>query len=144
LEPKKIMSLTQTQIDLVKGSFVQVEPIADTAAALFYNRLFELDPNLRPLFKRDITEQGRMLMQMIAIAVRGLDHLDTLVPAVKALGQRHTGYGVKANDYNTVGAAFLWTLEQGLGAAFTPHVRDAWTAVYTVLAETAQSGAQAA
>lgn len=138
------MSLTPTQIDLVKTSFASVEPIADTAAALFYNRLFELNPNLRHLFKRDISEQGRMLMQMIAIAVRGLDHLDTIVPAVKALGERHAGYGVKADDYNTVGAAFLWTLEQGLGDGFTPEVREAWTAVYTVLAQTAISGAEAA
>jgi hemoglobin-like flavoprotein len=138
------MPLTQTQIDLVKGSFASVEPIADTAAALFYGRLFELDPNLRPLFKRDITEQGRMLMQMLAIAVRGLDHLDTIVPAVKSLGQRHAGYGVKADDYNTVGTALLWTLEQGLGDAFTPDVKDAWTEVYTVLATTALSGAEQA
>jgi hemoglobin-like flavoprotein len=141
---EKIMALTQTQINLVKGSFASVEPIADTAASLFYNRLFELDPNLRPLFKRDITDQGRMLMQMIAIAVRGLDHLDTIVPAVKALGQRHVNYGVKAADYNTVGTALLWTLEQGLGDQFTPDIREAWTAVYVLLAETAQSGTEAA
>src|SRR5215216_3413568 len=112
------MSLTQTQIDLVQGSFGLVEPIADTAAGLFYGRLFELDPTLRPLFKRDITEQGRMLMQMIAIAVRSLDHVDTVVPAVKALGQRHVGYGVQPAHYDTVGAALLWTLEQGLGDVF--------------------------
>jgi hemoglobin-like flavoprotein len=138
------MPLTQSQIDLVKGSFVHVEPIADTAAALFYGRLFELNPNLRPLFKRDITEQGRMLMQMIAIAVRGLDHLDTIVPAVKSLGQRHAGYGVKTEDYNTVGSALLWTLEQGLGEAFTPEVKAAWTEVYTLLATTALSGTEQA
>jgi hemoglobin-like flavoprotein len=138
------MPLTQSQIDLVKGSFVHVEPIADTAAALFYGRLFELNPNLRSLFKRDMTEQGRMLMQMIAIAVRGLDHLDTIVPAVKSLGQRHAGYGVKAEDYTTVGSALLWTLEQGLGDAFTPEVKEAWTEVYTVLATTALAGAEQA
>ena len=135
------MSLTQTQIDLVQGSFGLVEPIADTAAGLFYGRLFELDPSLRPLFKRDITEQGRMLMQMIAIAVRSLNHVDTVVPAVKALGQRHVGYGVQPAHYDTVGAALLWTLEQGLGDAFTPEVKEAWTAIYTLLAETALAGA---
>ncbi len=135
------MSLTQTQIDLVKGSFIHVEPIADTAAGLFYERLFQLDPTLRPLFKRDMTEQGRMLMQMIAIAVHSLDNLDAVVPAVKALGQRHVGYGVQPAHYETVGAALLWTLEQGLGDTFTPDVKEAWTAVYTLLAETARSGA---
>ncbi len=135
------MSLTQSQIDLVKSSFTQVEPIAETAAGLFYQRLFELDPTLRPLFKRDLTEQGRMLMQMLAIAVHSLDRLDTVVPAVKALGQRHAGYGVQAAHYDTVGAALLWTLEQGLGDAFAPEVREAWTTVYLLLAETALAGA---
>ena len=135
------MSLTQTQIDLVKDSFKYVEPIADTAAGLFYARLFELDPSLRPLFKRDIKEQGKMLMQTIAIAVHSLDSVENVVPAVKALGQRHMGYGVQPTHYDTVGAALLWTLEQGIGDAFTPDVRDAWAAVYTILAETAISGA---
>ena len=111
------MSLTQTQIDLVKGSFEHVEPIADTAAGLFYGRLFELDPTLRPMFKRDITEQGRMLMQMLSIAVHALDHLDTVVPAVKALGQRHATYGVQTAHYDSVGAALLWTLQRRASTA---------------------------
>lgn len=136
------MSLTPTQVDLVKNSFTQVEPIAETAAGLFYQRLFELDPSLRPLFKHDMKEQGRMLMQTLAIAVHALDQLDSVVPAVKALGQRHVGYGVQPAHYATVGAALLWTLEQGLGAAFTPEVQEAWATVYGLLAETALAGAE--
>ena len=119
---------------LVQETWAMVEPIADTAAALFYGRLFELDPALRPLFTSDIKEQGKKLMQTLAVVVRGLDRLDQLIPAVEALGRRHGGYGVQDSHYDTVAAALLWTLEQGLGDAFTPAVRDAWTEAYTVLA----------
>ena len=111
---------------------------AEAAEALFYARLFELDPALRPLFTTDIQEQGRKLMQMIAVAVRGLDNLDTLVPAVRALGKRHAGYGVQDQHYETVAAALLWTLERGLGEQFTLEVRDAWATVYGLLAATMQ------
>jgi hemoglobin-like flavoprotein len=133
--------MTPKQKSLVQNSFAQVAPIAETAAALFYARLFELDPALRPLFTTDIEEQGRKLMQMLAIAVAGLDDLDTLVPAVRALGKRHVGYGVRDDHYDTVGTALLWTLETGLGGAFTFEVREAWTTVYTILADTMKSGA---
>src|SRR5262245_8873882 len=112
---------------LVQESFAKVVPISETAADLFYNRLFELDPSLRPLFKGDMKEQGRKLMDMIGVAVKGLDDLDKIVPAVQALGQRHVGYGVKDKDYDTVATALLWTLEQGLGQDFTPEVKTAWT-----------------
>lgn len=124
------------QIALVQDSFGHVLPIADTAATLFYTRLFELDPALRPLFRGDMQEQGRKLMAMLRLAVNGLNRLDTLVPAVQDLGRRHVGYNVQAAHYDTVGAALLWTLAQGLGEAFTPAVEAAWTAVYTVLATT--------
>jgi hemoglobin-like flavoprotein len=120
--------MTPAQKTLVQRTFAQVVPIADTAAALFYGRLFESDPALRPLFKGDIVEQGRKLMQMIGVAVNGLDRLDRIVPAVQQLGIRHVAYGVKEEHYSTVAAALLWTLEQGLGPDFTPEVRDAWTA----------------
>jgi hemoglobin-like flavoprotein len=126
---------------LVQSSFEKVAPIADTAAALFYGRLFELDPSLRPMFTTDLKEQGKKLMNMLTLAVRGLDRLDQLVPAVQALGRRHAGYGVKAEHYNTVGAALIWTLEKGLGEAFTPEVKEAWIAVYTLLAQTMQDAA---
>lgn len=100
---------------------------------MFYNRLFELDPALRPLFNGDMAEQCRKLMQMLAVAVESLDHLETILPSVQALGQRHVVYGVKIEHYATVAEALLWTLEQGLGETFTPEVKEAWTAVYRVL-----------
>lgn len=121
-------------ISLVRDSFAKVEPIAPTAAELFYGRLFELDPTLKPLFKGDMKRQGQMLMQMIATAVKGLDRLDAIVPAVEALGRRHVGYGVTAAHYDTVGMALLWTLEKGLGDGFTPAVKAAWTETYGLLA----------
>ena len=126
---------------LVQSSFEMVAPIADTAAALFYGRLFELDPSLRPMFTTDLKEQGKKLMNMLTLAVRGLDKLEQLVPAVQALGRRHAGYGVRPEHYNTVGTALIWTLEKGLGEAFTPEVKEAWVAVYTLLAQTMQDAA---
>jgi methyl-accepting chemotaxis protein/hemoglobin-like flavoprotein len=136
--------LNANQISLVQGSFAQVAPLADAAAEMFYRRLFELDPTLSRLFKGDIKQQGKKLMQMIGAAVRGLDDLSALVPVVQQLGVRHKGYGVRPEHYDTVGAALLWTLAQGLGPAFTPEVKAAWTAVYGVLATTMQSAAAAA
>lgn len=133
--------MTPREKSVVRETFAQVAPIADEAAALFYGRLFELDPTLKTLFKVDMREQGRKLMQMIGLGVSKLDALDELVPAVQALGRRHAGYGVKDVDYDTVGAALLWTLQQGLGPAFTPEVKSAWTTVYGVLASTMKTAA---
>ena len=133
--------MTPEQKVLVQHSFAKVAPIADAAAAMFYTRLFDMDPGLRPLFKSDIQEQGRKLMRMIAMAVNGLDRLDELVPVVRQMGARHATYGVRNRDYDTVAAALLWTLERGLGADFTPDVRDAWIAVYGVLATTMKDAA---
>jgi hemoglobin-like flavoprotein len=126
----------------VKRSFALVVPIADQAGMLFYTRLFEIDPTLRALFKGDIETQSKKLMQMIAVAVNGLDQLDTIVLAVEALGVRHAGYGVTDTHYDTVASALLWTLEQGLGDAFTPHVREAWTEAYLLLAGTMKAAAR--
>lgn len=128
--------LTPQQIELVTESWKKVLPIADTAAGLFYNRLFELDPALRPLFKDDIKVQGERLMKMIDVAVNALNKLDDVVPAIQAMGRRHRDYQVKDEHYATVAEALLWTLEQGLGEAFTADVKEAWTQVYTVLATT--------
>ena len=133
--------MTPEQIQLVKTSFAAVAPIADQAGMMFYERLFTIDPSLRPLFKGDIEVQSRTLMKMIAVAVGGLDRLDTIVPAVQALGIRHAGYGVTSAHYDTVARALLWTLGQGLGDAFTPEVEAAWVAAYTVLAATMQAAA---
>jgi hemoglobin-like flavoprotein len=133
--------MTPQQIDLVQQTFTQVQPIADTAAGLFYERLFTLDPSLRPLFKGDMKQQGRMLMSVLGVAVNGLRNLDALTPIVRKMGARHVGYGVKNEHYQTVGSALLWTLEQGLGPAFTPDVRDAWAGAYELLATVMQMGA---
>jgi hemoglobin-like flavoprotein len=136
--------MTPAQRLIVQTTFARVVPIADSAASLFYSRLFEIDPTLRPLFKGDIVEQGRKLMQMIGVAVTGLDRLDQIVPAVQQLGIRHANYGVKDEHYATVAVALLWTLEQGLGSDFTPEVEEAWTAAYTLLAGTMKEAAAAA
>lgn len=133
--------MNQKQIELVQTSFVEVLPIAETAAALFYDRLFTLDPSLRALFRGDMKEQGRKLMDMIAVVVVNLRKLDLIVPGVRALGARHAGYGVADEHYDTVGEALLWTLEQGLGAGFTSEVRDAWATAYTLLATTMKDAA---
>ena len=133
--------MTPQQIALVQETFAQVRPIADTAAALFYNRLFMLDPSLRPMFKGDMVRQGQMLMQMLGAATSGLTNLPKLAPVVRQLGARHTGYGVTDDHYATVGAALIWTLEQGLGEQFTPEVHDAWAAAYRILSETMKAGA---
>jgi hemoglobin-like flavoprotein len=133
--------MTPHQKTLVQTSWEKVVPIADTAASLFYGRLFELDPSLRPMFTSDIKEQGKKLMTMITVAVRGLDDLGTLVPAVQALGRRHSGYGVKDEHYTTVAVALLWTLEQGLGDSWNAEVKEAWVVVYTILADTMKGAA---
>lgn len=130
------------EISLVKDSFAKVAPIADQAAALFYARLFELDPSLRAYFRGDMTEQGRKLMQMLGLAVHGLDRLEALAPAVRSLGMRHAGYHVRDEHYDTVGEALLWTLGKGLGAAFTAEMQAAWARVYWLLAETMKAGAR--
>ena len=133
--------MTPHQKMLVQTSFAQVAPIAETAAGLFYAKLFELDPSLRPMFKGDIKEQGRKLMHMLAVAVSGLDNLGILVPVIKSLGKRHVGYGVRDEHYETVAVALLSTLELGLGEAFTDEVREAWVTVYWLLADTMKAGA---
>lgn len=125
--------MTPQQIELVQTSFRKVVPIAGTAADLFYERLFEIAPDVRPMFPQDMKEQKTKLIAMLGTAVTNLHKLDEILPAVKALGERHKSYGVKAEHYAPVGAALLWTLEKGLGADFTPEIKAAWTDTYTVL-----------
>ena len=136
--------ITSKQISLVQQSFALGKPIAPAAADLFYQRLFKLDPSLKPMFKGDMVKQGQMLMSVLATAVTGLSNLEKLAPIVRALGARHVGYGVQAQHYTTVGAALMWTLEQGLGDAFTAETRAAWSAAYELLAEVMQLGAMEA
>jgi hemoglobin-like flavoprotein len=128
--------VTPTDVALVQSSFRRIVPISEQAAALFYARLFELDPALRSMFRGDMAEQGRKLMSVLATAVASLERIDILIPTVEALGARHSRYGVIEEHYATVGAALIWTLQKGLGPEFTPAVAHAWTTTYTLLANT--------
>jgi hemoglobin-like flavoprotein len=134
--------MTPMQVKLVQESWKRVVPIKDEAAQMFYARLFELDPNLQSLFKGEMAEQRRKLMAMIGVAVSSLERVDTLLPVLQELGRKHGGYGVESRDYDTVGTALLWTLEQGLGPQFTSEVRGAWTEAYGVLSATMRAGAK--
>ena len=133
--------MTPEQLVLVKESWAKVVPIKEQAAELFYGKLFELDPALKPMFKGNMQEQGRKLTAMINTAVSGLDRLEAIVPAVQDLGRRHVAYGVRDSHYDTVGTALVWTLEQGLGADFTPACKAAWVTVYGVLSGTMKEAA---
>jgi len=125
----------QEEMQLVQSTWSKVVPIADTAASLFYERLFELDPELRPLFESsDMVSQRKKLMQALALVVNGLNNPDSVLPQVEELGRRHVDYGVEDRHYDTVGAALLWTLEQGLGEHWNPAARDAWTGAYGLVA----------
>ena len=133
--------MNSEEINLVQATFEEVRPHALATAELFYKRLFTLDPSLRPLFKGDMVHQSRMLMAMLGAAVNGLTNLEALVPVVRKLGARHVNYGVEDAHYATVGSALLWTLGEGLGAKFTPAVRDAWAAAYGLLSSVMLLGA---
>lgn len=135
--------MTTLEVTLVKDSFRKLAPIADQVAALFYARLFELDPSLRQLFHSDMESQGRKLMQMLAVVVASLDAFESLEPAIRQQGARHLRYGVRETHYATVGSALLWTLEKGLGREFTPTVKAAWVTTYSLLANTMIAGARA-
>ncbi|HLH50694.1 MAG TPA: globin family protein [Roseiarcus sp.] len=125
--------MTPEQVDLVQSSFAKVAPIADAAAGLFYNRLFEIAPQTKLLFHSDMAEQGRKLMTTLAVVVNGLKDLDAILPTAKALAVKHVGYGVTAAHYRPAGEALIWTLEQGLGPDFTAEVKEAWLAAYGAL-----------
>ena len=126
--------LTEEQKELVRKSFSRAERMADVVGLIFYQRLFELDPNLRPLFQHNIQEQSKKLMTTLKMAVEGLEHRNELTSSIRALGRRHVQYGVKEQHYDTVGEALLWALEKALGADFTPEARGAWLSVYVWLA----------
>lgn len=133
--------MTPLQVAAVQRTFSLVVPIKEKAAELFYARLFELDPSLKPMFKGDMKQQGMKLMSALALVVTGLSKPETILPAVEDLGRKHFDYGVQDHHYDKVGAALLWTLEQGLGAEFTPDVKAAWTAAYTLLANVMKDAA---
>jgi hemoglobin-like flavoprotein len=127
--------MTPHQVKLVRDSFAKIAPIADQAAAMFYGRLFDVAPQVRPLFPKDMAEQQRKLMATLAVVVSGLANLETILPVASALAKRHVIYGVTADHYPIVGAALLWTLERGLGAAWNAQLAEAWTAAYARLAD---------
>ena len=133
--------MTPQQITLIQNSWADVTPISDTAAGLFYQRLFVLDPSVKPMFKGDMREQGQKLMKMLGLIVNSLTRLDELVPVAQEMARRHVGYGVQAEHYDTVGAALLWTLEQGLGSKFTDEVKAAWATAYGILAQVMKDAA---
>ena len=125
--------MTPEQINLVQQSFSKVAPIADQAAVLFYDRLFEVAPSVKAMFPADITEQRRKLMATLAAVVNGLPKLESILPVASALAKRHVAYGAKPEHYPVVGSALLWTLEKGLGDGWTPEVASAWGEAYGVL-----------
>lgn len=133
--------MTSDQINLVQASFRQVMPLAETAAKVFYQRLFELDESLQALFPNDMLTQGNKLMQFLGLAVVSLNKLEQLRPALRTLGARHVAYGVREEHYDTVGSALLWTLEQTLGAAFTPELEKAWIEAYAMISTEMKAGA---
>jgi hemoglobin-like flavoprotein len=140
--------VTPDQVQIIKSTFAQVLKIKEKAGLLFYERLFAIAPETKPLFKGDIAEQSRKLMDTLALAIGMLRDMPTLVQTLQALARRHVKYGVKDEHYDTVGVALLWTLEQGLGPAFTPKAREAWTALYGAVAkimmDAVQTGAKPA
>lgn len=125
--------MTPDQVKLVQQSFAQVAPIADPAAAMFYERLFEIAPAVRPLFHGDMAEQRRKLMATLAAVVGGLGDIEADLPTASALAKRHVEYGVKPEHCDSVGAALLWTLERGLGERWTSDLAAAWSAAYGTL-----------
>jgi hemoglobin-like flavoprotein len=125
--------MTPAQITLVQESFAKIALISEQAAGMFYDRLFEVAPTVKAMFPADMTEQRKKLMATLAVVVNGLTNLESILPAASALATRHVSYGAKPEHYPVVGGALLWTLEKGLGEAWTPDVADAWTAAYGTL-----------
>jgi nitric oxide dioxygenase len=136
--------MTPRQIELIQDTFAAVRPNDEAAADLFYSRLFEIAPEVRPMFRGDLKEQGRKLMATLAFVVAGLSRFDKLKAAVSKLGSRHASYGVQDQHYAAVAEALLWTLRQGLGASFTSEAEEAWTVAYTMLAGTMRDGSAVA
>ncbi|WP_375784290.1 globin family protein [Bradyrhizobium sp. Pha-3] len=140
--------MTEDQVKLVQETFAKVAPISEQAAIMFYDRLFEVAPAVKAMFPPDMTEQRKKLMATLAVVVNGLSNLPSVLPAASALAKRHVGYGARPEHYPVVGGALLWTLEKGLGEAWTPDVAAAWTTAYGTLSgymiSEAYGGAQAA
>jgi len=136
--------MNPAQQDLVRTTFARLAVMPEVTGALFYERLFERNPRLRPMFKNDMRLQGVKLMAMLAIIVYNLHQPGEVLPAIRDLGVRHVGYGVKLADYDALADALMWTLEQVLAEEFTPEVRNAWAACYGELASEMKAAASAA
>ena len=141
-------NMTPDQVKLVQQSFAKVALISEQAATIFYDRLFEVAPVVKAMFPADMTEQGKKLMATLAVVVNGLSNLEAVLPAASALAKRHVAYGAQPAHYPVVGGALLWTLEKGLGEAWTPDIAAAWTSAYgtlsTYMISEAYGSAQAA
>jgi len=133
--------LSAHQIRLIQESWQRVVPIKDQAAELFYARLFELDPSVKKLFKGKLDYQGDKLMTTLNVVVNSLDNLGEIEAMLQAMGKRHIIYSVEAAHFETVGAALLWVLEQGLGDYFTEEVKEAWVIAYGLIADTMKQAA---
>jgi hemoglobin-like flavoprotein len=114
------------QVQRIRDSIIHIRPIADQIAESFYAHMFEIAPHLRKLFTGDMKTQGTMLMTTLELAVSSLDDMESILPAVQALGERHSSYGVKADYYPFAKESFLWALEKHLKDHFTPPVKNAW------------------
>jgi hemoglobin-like flavoprotein len=133
--------MKSSQVSLVQSTFDRILPISDVAAQLFYDRLFHVDPSLRRLFHGDLRMQGKKLMDAVSIIVGNLSRPDRIVPGIRALGRRHVAYGVQEQHYAAFGDSLMFVLDHALGDGFTPEVRDAWSAAYTLLSETMKEAA---
>lgn len=136
--------MTPEKVKLVQDSFRKVVPIVDVAADIFYDRLFSIAPEVRPLFPADMSEQKKKLMGVLGVAVNNLHQVATILPVVKELGAKHVDYGVKDEHYDTVGAALLFTLEKGLGDDWNDDLAEAWTETYVTVATVMKDAAEEA
>lgn len=126
--------MNKTEIEVIRETWALVIPIADVAAELFYQRLFEIDPETKSLFAAtDMAEQNKNLIGALSLVVDKMDQLDTVIPVLQELGCNHVKYGVADRHYDSVGSALIWTLEQGLGEGFTDQARAAWTVAYALV-----------
>lgn len=135
--------MTPRELELVHATFTRVED-TDALAAMFYRRLFALEPSLRSLFKGDMEDQGQKLVTTLAMAVNGLRKLELLAPALEMLGRRHVAYGVKDEHYPIVRRALVDALAESLGDTFTNDARAAWENAYDTIAGTMRRAAAGA
>jgi hemoglobin-like flavoprotein len=128
-----MQSLSADEIERVRNSFDRLWPMSSRTADLFYERLFEIAPGVRPMFRPDMDEQKRKFISTLAVIVGTLDDTTRLVPLTVALARQHSDYGIQAKHYDVVGQALLWSLEQGLGQDWTPSLADSWSKAYGIV-----------